>query len=66
MLRFILVNDRSPRAAKSCAFCCAPIDQHISYVREISTRIIYCGCGCYLEHVNVTVLAIEYHRREVS
>ena len=43
MLRFILVNDRTPRLDAHCALCCTKITG--SYVREIGTRFCYCSRG---------------------
>src|SRR5262249_45765070 len=46
MLRFILVNDRMPRAQAYCALCCTQITA--GYVREIGTKFCYCSRGCFL------------------
>ncbi len=35
-MRFVVVNDRMPRAATFCALCCEPITE--SYVREHQDR----------------------------
>jgi hypothetical protein len=47
-MRFIVVNDRMPRAATFCALCCEPITE--SYVREHQTRLAYCCAEHYLGH----------------
>ena len=44
-MKFIFVNDRKPRQRPFCAMCCEPI--HENYLRDIVTRLTYCGCGCY-------------------
>ena len=46
MLRFILVNDRTPRSDADCALCCAKITG--GYVREINTKFCYCSRDCFL------------------
>lgn len=48
-MRYLLVTDRKPKGLKRfCAMCLSPIGH--TYCRELTTRIIYCGVGCYLEH----------------
>ena len=39
-MRFVLVNERSPRADASCAVCRTRIDR--GYVRDAQTRLLYC------------------------
>jgi hypothetical protein len=63
-MKFVLVNNRQPREDAYCALCCEKVEE--TYVREIQTRLIYCGYGCYAGHVSVAVLALEYHARQVS
>jgi hypothetical protein len=47
-LRFVLVNERSPRAEAFCAVCCTEIDR--GYVRDPQTRLLYCNAECFAEH----------------
>jgi len=47
-LRFVLVNERSPRAEAFCAVCCTEIDR--GYVRDRQTRLLYCNAECFAEH----------------
>lgn len=63
-MRFVLVNHRAPKKEAWCALCCEKIDD--LYLREIDTGLIYCSHLCYRGHVEVAVLALEYHAREVS
>jgi hypothetical protein len=63
MLRFILVNDRTPRS-DHCALCCTQIAG--SYVREISTKFCYCSRGCFLSHSKLGQLVIEHRARVAS
>ena len=64
MLRFILVNDRTPRADAYCALCCTEITA--SYVREISTKFCYCSRGCFASHSKLGQLLIEHRARVAS
>jgi hypothetical protein len=64
MLRFIVVNDRTPRADAHCALCCAEITA--SYVREISTKFCYCSSGCFISHSELGQLLIEHRARVAS
>lgn len=64
MMRFMLVNDRQPKADAYCGLCCDPITE--SYVREVQTRLLYCDAQCFAGHVSMAILAIEYKARAVS
>ena len=64
MLRFILVNDRTPRAHAHCALCCTEIAG--GYVREIGTRFCYCSRGCFVSHSRLAQLALEHYARAAS
>lgn len=64
MLRFIVVNDRIPRADAHCALCCTNITG--SYVREIGTKFCYCSRGCFLGHSKLGQLVIEHRARAAS
>jgi hypothetical protein len=46
-MKFVLVNGRTPCPQSFCALCCEPIGE--SYLREIATRLSYCGPKCYLD-----------------
>jgi hypothetical protein len=64
MLRFILVNDRTPRADAHCVLCCTEITG--SYVREINTRFCYCSRGCFVSHTRLGQLVLAHHARAAS
>ena len=42
---FILVNDRAPREPSACP-CCSKV-LGLGYLREVSTRDVYCDSECY-------------------
>ena len=46
--RFVIVNNRAPRAETRCVLCCARIEQ--GYVRDPHTRLLYCDAQCFTEH----------------
>jgi hypothetical protein len=52
-MRFVLVNGRTPCAPSFCVLCCEPIG--MSYLREIGTRLPYCGPRCYADHCKSAV-----------
>ena len=47
-MRFVLVNQRSPRADASCAVCRTRIDR--GYLRDAQTRLLYCDAQCFAGH----------------
>jgi len=63
MLRFVLVNVRTPRADVHCALCCTKIAA--SYVREINTRFYYCSRSCFVSHTRLGQLVLEHRSRAV-
>jgi len=62
--KFILVNDRVPRADAYCAMCCEPIEE--GYVREAQTRLLYCDPRCFAGHEKLSILSLERRARQVS
>jgi len=64
MFRFILVNDRTPRADAHCALCCTKITG--GYVRQISTKFCYCSRGCFANHSRLGQLVLEHRARVAS
>jgi hypothetical protein len=62
--RFVLVNERIPRANAHCAACCAPIER--GYVRDPQTRLAYCDPHCFVEHEKMSMPATSGHARRVS
>ena len=64
MLRFIVVNDRTPRADAHCALCCSEIAG--GYVREINTKFYYCSRDRFLSHSKLGQLVLEHDARAAS
>jgi len=60
-MQFVLVNDRSPLPQSFCTLCCEPIQE--GYVREIATRLSYCGHKCYFDHSFSAALVFGSKRR---
>ena len=63
-MRFVLVNERSPRADAHCAVCCNRIDR--GYVRDAQTRLLYCDAKCFAEHEWMSGSARSRDARRVS
>ena len=63
-MRFVLVNERSPRAEASCAVCCTRIER--GYVRDAQTRLLYCDTNCIAEHEWMSNPAQSRDARRVS
>lgn len=47
-MRYILVVGRVPKVNNFCACCQSTLDH--GYLRELDTRIKYCGVDCYEFH----------------
>jgi hypothetical protein len=62
--RFVLVNERVPRANACCASCCTTIER--GYVRDPQTRLLYCDAQCFAEHERTSGPAGTRHARRVS
>jgi hypothetical protein len=62
--RFVIVNDRVPRAKAICAICGRKIET--GYVRESQTRLFYCDTKCVPEYAKLTMIPVKTHAREVS
>ncbi len=63
-MRFVLVNERSPRVDANCAACRTGIDR--GYVRDPQTRLLYCDAGCFAEHERAGDRARVRDARRVS
>lgn len=63
-IKFVLVNDRFPRADAYCALCCEKIER--GYVRESQARLLYCDVQCFAGHEKLATLAIQRRARQVS
>jgi hypothetical protein len=60
-MKFILVNNRTPRAESFCALCREPIAE--SYLRDLAERLCYCDHACYLGHSKLAARIVEKHAR---
>ena len=60
-MRFVLVNERSPRREAFCVSCDEPIQA--GYLREIGTQLTYCNHNCYEDHCSSAFLALEGRAR---
>jgi hypothetical protein len=45
-VKFVLVNGRTPFRKDLCGLCSEPIGEG-GYLRDIRTRLYYCGAECY-------------------
>jgi hypothetical protein len=62
--RFVLVNERIPRADGHCAMCSARIEP--GYVRDPNTRLVYCDTQCFGQHKRMSAPAAAGYSRRVS
>jgi hypothetical protein len=53
--RFVVVNNRVPRADALCALCGAKIEH--AYVHELQTRFVYCDAQCLAGYQKMIVPA---------
>ena len=44
-MKFVLVNERKPREAPTCACCGTPIT--MGYLRDLSSQLPYCDHACF-------------------
>jgi hypothetical protein len=54
-IRFVVVNNRGPRADALCALCGTKIGQ--AYVHELKTRFFYCDAQCLAGYQKMMVPA---------
>jgi hypothetical protein len=45
-MKFVLVNERTPRGASTCAHCGATIV--VGYLRDLSSQVPYCDQACFV------------------
>ena len=45
-MKFVLVNERTPRAPTVCAHCSTPIGRR--YLRDVPSQLLYCDGECYI------------------
>ena len=62
--RFVLVNNRVPRADAYCALCCEKIES--GYVRDPQTRLLYCNPHCFTGHEKMAMAVIVSRSRRAS
>lgn len=60
-MKFVLVNGRTPFRAAPCVLCCEAIGE--SYLRDVKTRLCYCGAGCYALHCGTELMLREGARK---
>jgi len=61
-VRFVLVNGRTPFRQSFCALCREPIAK-TGYLRDIRTRLYYCGAECYALKSGDAVMLLEIKPR---
>ena len=57
-MNFVLVNGRTPFRQNICVLCSEPIGEG-SYLRDIRTRLCYCGLACYALQSKSGMLVLE-------
>jgi hypothetical protein len=62
--RFVLVNNRVPRAGEPCALCGGIVEQ--GYVRDSQTRLIYCDTQCFAGAGDMATTVIKSRERKAS
>jgi hypothetical protein len=60
-MKFVLVNGRSPNPQSFCALCCEPINE--TYLRDLATRLSYCGHVCYRGHCELAFEVLKQRAR---
>jgi ribosomal protein L24E len=63
-IKFILVNDRTPRTETCCFLCCRPIEQ--GYLREARTSLFFCSNECFGLYEQPVKPAAERVTRQAS
>lgn len=61
-MKFVLVNGMRPFRQSFCGLCCEPIGEG-GYLREIRTRLCYCGAKCYALKSDQAVPLLENQAR---
>ena len=60
-MKFVLVNGRTPFRQSSCMLCCELIGE--GYLRDVRTRLCYCGAACYALHYGADIVQLESARK---
>jgi hypothetical protein len=63
-IRFVLVNNRVPRADERCALCGGLFEK--GYVRDSQTRLIYCDTQCFAGWAHEAAPVVENRGRKAS
>jgi hypothetical protein len=63
-IRFVLVNNRVPRADEHCALCGGLIEK--GYVRDSQTRLIYCDTQCFSGWAHEAAPVVKNRGRKAS
>jgi hypothetical protein len=64
-IRFVVVNERVPRADEPCALCSRIVEN--GYVRDSQTRLIYCDAQCFAAgRVHIAGPVVKNRGRKVS
>ena len=63
-IRFVLVNNRVPRADQHCALCGGILEK--GYLRDSLTRLIYCDTLCFAGWAYETAPVVRNRGRKAS
>jgi hypothetical protein len=61
-MKFVLVNGRTPFRQSFCVLCCEPIGEG-GYLRDIRTRLCYCGAACYADKSGNGRMLLEHQAK---
>jgi hypothetical protein len=61
-MNFVLVNGRTPFRQSFCVLCSKPIGEG-GYLRDVQTRLCYCGLACYALQSKSGKLLLEIHSK---
>ena len=57
-MKFVLVNGRTPFRRHICGLCSEPIGES-GYLRDMRTRLCYCGAECYALKSSKAMMLLE-------
>ena len=64
-MNFVVVNGRTPFRKSFCVHCSNPLGED-GYLRDIRTRLYYCGLACYAVQSKSGMLLLEMHSKASS
>jgi hypothetical protein len=64
-VRFVIVNGRTPFRQSFCALCCEPVGEG-GYLRDIRTRLCYCGAECYALNCGNALMMVRQSQAKAS